>query len=209
MKIQIIVFGAVLALAIGFNSCVEETKDAPNPNTTPDQVDSTNIAVDTISFCNCTDSILENIALCDTKFPMPLTELDSIQRRVEVKMCKGLPILEIDTLTRFQLDSMQKAYEADMSLEIKEIEAEIENPISEECKIFLQEYADAIKSFSKFADKMEKNPDDMNLMIARSGKEDELYGFSSKPMMFQCSQNDAFKQQVEILNTKRDKLLSN
>jgi len=56
-----------------------------------------------------------------------------------------------------------KAYENDLSLEIKELPEEELNPISDECKELLEEYADAIKSFSKLLNKIEKNPEDINL----------------------------------------------
>ena len=62
---------------------------------------------------------------------------------------------------------------------------------------------------TKLVEKIDSNPDNINLLIARSSKEEELYGFSSDPQMFNCSQNSAFKKQLEILNNKRDKLLSN
>jgi tetratricopeptide (TPR) repeat protein len=102
-----------------------------------------------------------------------------------------------------------KAYENDLSLEIKELPEEELNPISDECKELLEEYADAIKSFSKLLNKIEKNPEDINLLIARGEEEENLYSYSSKPLTFQCSTNPNFKKQVEILNGKRDKLISN
>ena len=99
-------------------------------------------------------------------------------------------------------------YEEDLSLEIKEIEEEKEDPISEECKLFLEDYANAISSYTTILEKIEANQDNINLIIARSSQEEDMYSYSSDPQMFRCLQNPAFKKQVEILNNKRDKLIS-
>lgn len=107
-----------------------------------------------------------------------------------------------------QRDSIRKDYEEDLSLEIKEIEEEKEDPITEECKLLLEDYAAAISSYSSILGKIEANQDNINLIIARSAQEEEMYSFSSDPSMFRCLQNPAFEKQVEILNSKRDKLIS-
>ncbi len=208
--IKNIIYLSLLVLAILVVSCDSENlkqKSNEHPTTPIDTASVVDIVP--LTFCDCLDSLVETAERCSLEFPIPAHELDSIARRVAIKTCKGEEILEIDTLTRTQLDSIEKAYQEDLSLEIKEIAAEIENPISDDCKLFLEDYASAIKSFSNLVSKIEKNPDDINLIIARGSQEDNLYSYSSKPQMFQCSQNDAFKQQVEILNNKRDKLLSN
>jgi len=207
---QVISIFIISIILLAFTRCGGDTED-PSGETNNGASDTTNVIVDTIQLdlCTCLDSLPENAAKCETQFGIPQNELDSIERHVAIKLCKGEEILGVDTMTRFQLDSAKKAYEADLSLEIKEIEEEKEDPISEECKLFLEEYADAIKSFKSFADKLEKSPDDINLLMARSGKEEELYGYASKPQMFSCSQTESFKTQVEILNTKRDKLIEN
>ena len=55
----------------------------------------------------------------------------------------------IDT-SSVAVDSVARVdYENDLSLEIKEIEEEIENPISEDCKMFLEDYAKGIKELCK------------------------------------------------------------
>ena len=59
-------------------------------------------------------------------------------------------------------------YENDLSLEIKEIEEEIENPISEDCKMFLEDYAEGIKSFASITEKVAANPEDIGLQIQLS-----------------------------------------
>ena len=63
--------------------------------------------------------------------------------------------------------------------------------------------------FDNLIKKIDNNPDNINLMMARSTQEEDLYSYASNPQMFNCSQNSAFKKQVEILNNKRDKLISN
>ncbi|CAG5084595.1 hypothetical protein [Parvicella tangerina] len=203
---RIVFFGGWLILVSGFIiSCNEVEKEGKEEKGDVKK----QVVEPDIDFCTCLDSLPENVEACATFYPVPQTEQDSIDRTVMIKNCLGEEITMMDTLTKVEKDSAQAAYENDLSLEIKEIEEEKEDPISDECKAFLEEYADAIKSFASLADKIEANPDDINLMIARPEQEEYLYSFASKPQMFQCSQNEAFKKQVEILNNKRDKLLAN
>ena len=116
--------------------------------------------------------------------------------------------LMIDT-SSVAIDSVARVdYENDLSLEIKEIEEEIENPISEDCKMFLEDYAKGIKDFKGITEKVAAKPDDINLQIQLSNASEDIYGWASMPQMFQCSQNEAFQKQIEILNEKRDKLLA-
>ena len=205
MKKLIAIFGVALSIFV-VTSCNDESNDVDEKNSSNQNTDE---VVPEIDFCTCLDSLPENVEACATYYPIPTTEQDSIDRTVMIKSCLGEEITMMDTLTQVEKDSAMTAYENDLSLEIKEIEEEKEDPISDECKMFLEEYADAIKSFSGLLDKIEANPDDINLMIARPEQEENLYSFASKPQMFQCSQNEAFKKQVEILNNKRDKLLAN
>jgi hypothetical protein len=114
-----------------------------------------------------------------------------------------------DTLITHQIDSIRDAYENDLSLEIKEIEEEKIDPISEDCKLFLEDYAASISSFASLLESIENNPDNINLIIARASQEEEMYAYSSNPQMFQCVQNAAFQKQIDILNSKREKLISN
>lgn len=117
-------------------------------------------------------------------------------------------ILFKDTLIPLQKDSLRDAYENDLSLEIKEIVEEKIDPISEDCKLFLEEYAASISSFNSLLESIENNPENINLIIARSSLEEDMYAYSSNPKMFQCIQNTAFQKQIDILNNKRDKLIS-
>ena len=89
------------------------------------------------------------------------------------------------------------------------IEEEKIDPISESCKLFLEDYAAIIASFDQLLNSIDDNPDNINLIIARTSQEEELNGYSSDPQMFQCLQNPAFKKQVDILNNKRERLISN
>tara|TARA_B110000438_G_C15703295_1_gene602026 strand:+ start:118 stop:615 length:498 start_codon:yes stop_codon:yes gene_type:complete len=114
-----------------------------------------------------------------------------------------------DTLIALRKDSIRDAYENDLSLEIKEIEEEKIDPITEDCKLFLEDYAASISSFASLLESIEKNPENINLIIARSSQEEEMYAYSSNPQMFQCIQNTAFQKQIDILNNKREKLISN
>ncbi len=196
---------SIVLISLFAISCESETTDQKEKKGD----NAPTIDTNSVSFCNCIEPTSDYISKCETLFPTPQNELDSIQRRKEIAACTGEVLSMSDTLTRYVLDSINKAYESDLSLTIKEIPEEKEDPISEDCKAFLEEYAESIKSFSSLLKKIEKSPDDINLMIARPSQEEELYSFASKPQMFQCSQSESFKKQVEILNNKRDKLLSN
>jgi len=114
----------------------------------------------------------------------------------------------VDTSTVAIDSAAREDYENDLSLEIKEIEEEKENPISEDCKMFLEDYADGIKSFARITEKVAADPDDIGLQIQMSTASEDINAWATKPQMFQCSQNEAFQKQIEILNEKRDKLLA-
>jgi hypothetical protein len=160
----------LILISIFILSCDSETTDQKDNNDMESPiVDTTNV-----SFCNCIEPTNEELSKCETLFPVPKNELDSIQRRKEIAICTGEALSMSDTLTRVVLDSLNKAYESDLSLTIKEIPEEKEDPISEECKTFLEEYAKSIKSYDSFIKKLEKNPDDINLMIARPSQEEEI-----------------------------------
>lgn len=108
------------------------------------------------------------------------------------------------------MDSVQEeAYKNDLSLEIKPIKEEIDNPISEECSQLLEEYASSIRAYDALLKKIEANPDNVSLMIQRTPQEENLDSYATKPQFFSCSQNEAFKKQFDILNEKKDKLLYN
>jgi len=194
-KIGIIIFSALAMLA-----CKNETtKESEKINNT------SNIASDSTSveltICDCLDSLPNNKEWCELNFPNPAT----IQEKFE---CTGDSSL-LDTIPTEVKDSIRSDYENDLSLEIKEIEEEKVDPISEECKQFLEEYAEAIKDFKYLTDKVEKNPDDIGLKIGYASQSEEMNSWGSKPQMFQCSQSESFKTQVEILNVKKDKLIEN
>ena len=154
----------------------------------------------TVIFTACNDSSDSEVRIED-KVAVNLEEED------------GTLIIEdtlmIDTSSSVAIDSVARVdYENDLSLEIKEIEEEKENPISEDCKMFLEDYADGIKSFARVTEKVADNPEDIGLQIQMSSASEDINAWANKPKMFQCSQNEAFQKQIEILNDKRDRLLS-
>jgi hypothetical protein len=115
----------------------------------------------------------------------------------------------IDISSSVAIDSSARVdYENDLSLEIKEIEEEKENPISEDCKMFLKDYADGIIAFTTITEKVAAEPEDIGLQIQMSSASEDINAWATMPQMFQCSQNEAFQKQIEILNDKRDRLLA-
>jgi hypothetical protein len=160
-----------------------------------------------LTFCDCINPVDSLLTMCSESFPLPATTQDSLTYIADYMACTGENPFELTKVA--DTEEALKAYENDLSLEIKALPEEEKDPISDECNELLEEYADAIKSFSKLLNKIEKNPEDINLLISRGSEEENLYGFSSKPLTFQCSTNPNFKKQMEILNGKRDKLISN
>ncbi len=133
----------------------------------------------------------------DSKTPQTIVEIgaDSLQY--------------VDENTEPLDSAAEEAYKNDLSLEIKTIKEEIEDPISEECSVLLEEYASAIRSYDELMKKIDANPDDFNLMMLRDPQEENLDSYATMPQFFNCSQNKAFKKQFDILNEKKDKLLYN
>ncbi len=153
-----------------------------------------------IIFAACSESSEDAVTPDDKTVENKLVEKDSV---VTIK-----DSVIIDT-SSVAIDSVAREdYENDLSLEIKEIEEEIENPISEDCKMFLEDYAEGIKSFASITEKVAANPEDIGLQIQLSSASEDINAWASMPQMFQCSQNEAFQKQIEILNNKRDKLLA-
>lgn len=191
--------GIVLISLIIMVGCKNETKTVNTPiENKIESVDTTNFS---LTICDCLDSLEANEQWCATHY----TETITIQQKFE---CSGDSSL-LDTISEVVKDSIRTDYENDLSLEIKEIEEEKADPISEECKQFLEEYAEAIKDFKYLTDQVEKNPDDIGLKISYSSQSEDMNSWGSKPQMFQCSQSQSFKTQVEILNVKKDKLIEN
>ena len=148
----------------------------------------------------CNDSSESEVIVEDKLVAVKVAEEDSILTIEDTVM--------IDT-SSVAADSIERVdYENDLSLEIKEIEEEKENPISEDCKMFLEDYAGGIKSFANITEKVAANPEDIGLQIQLSSASEDINSWASMPQMFQCSQNEAFQKQIEILNEKRDRLLA-
>ncbi len=187
-KLLFVLSGVVLMASCG----TEEEQNNQSGNDTPQQV--------SLELCDCVTPSEENKAACAEQFPA-ITE-------TERALCNGDSLVLSDTVSQEVKDSIREDYENDLSLEIKVIEEEKEDPISDECKLFLEEYAEAIKDFTDLVDRVNANPDDIPLQIQLSSQSEEINSWASRPQMFQCSQNAAFQKQVEILNGKRDKLLT-
>ena len=185
--------GVVVLMMVGLFSCNAET-DAEI--ILEDGVD----ANSSLTICDCIEPVTDNAVWCAKNYPAPLTA----EQKAE---CEG-DTSSIEPTTE-EKEEIRTNYENDLSLEIKEIEEEKEDPISKECKQFLEEYAAAIKDFKRLTDKIDKNPDDIGLKISYASQSEEMNSWGSKPQMFMCSQSDAFKKQVEILNVKKDKLIEN
>ena len=153
-----------------------------------------------IIFAACSESTEDAVTPDDKLIENKVPEKDS------VLAIKDSVIIDTSSIA---VDSVARVdYENDLSLEIKEIEEEIENPISEDCKMFLEDYAEGIKSFASITEKVAANPEDIGLQIQLSSASEDINAWASMPQMFQCSQNEAFQKQIEILNNKRDKLLA-
>ena len=192
--------GIVIIIALALFSCNNTETDGINngDDSTSMLSDSTSVA---FTFCDCLDSLEAAKEWCGINFTEPLTLEQQFQ-------CSGDSSL-LDTIPTAVKDSIRTDYENDLSLEIKEIEEEKIDPISEECKQFLEDYAEAIKDFKHLTDKVDKNPDDIGLKISYSSQSEDMNSWGSKPQMFRCSQSESFKTQVEILNVKKDKLIEN
>jgi len=94
----------------------------------------------------CNDSSESEVIVDDKLVVEKVGEEDSILTIEDTVM--------IDT-SSVAADSIERVdYENDLSLEIKEIEEEKENPISEDCKMFLEDYAGGIKSFASITEKV-------------------------------------------------------
>lgn len=153
-----------------------------------------------VIFVACSESSEDLVAPEDKSVENKLVEDDSL---LTIK-----DSVIIDTSSVAADSAARVDYENDLSLEIKEIEEEIENPISEDCKMFLEDYAEGIKSFASITEKVAANPEDIGLQIQLSSASEDINAWASMPQMFQCSQNEAFQKQIEILNNKRDRLLA-
>jgi hypothetical protein len=151
-------------------------------------------------FTACKDSSENAVKIDDKLDAVKVVEQDSLLIMHDTVM--------IDT-SSFAIDSVAREdYENDLSLEIKEIKEEKENPISEDCKIFLKDYAEGIMAFTAITEKVAANPEDIGLQIQMSSASEDINSWATMPQMFQCSQNEAFQKQIEILNEKRDRLLA-
>ncbi len=189
-----------LLLGMTFVSCSSEAIENNVDVTTDANIEKIDSIDINLTKCDCLEPKEKYVHLCETRFKKEFTAQEKFE-------CTG-DSSYIDTIQKAVGEEEREAYEEDLSLEIKEIEEEKEDPISEECKLFLEEYAEAIKDFKSLSDRMDANPEDIGLKISYKSQSEDMESWSSKPQMFKCSQNEAFKKQVEILNEKKEKLLN-
>ncbi len=169
-------------------------------NETPENVIETdpNPASD---LCQCLDSTFGgDKSLCDSLFPVPTTNEEKTARIDAAALCGIELTFTMDTI--LSLDSLPEPESIDDVLTM-----EVPDPLSEECQTFLEEYAEAIERYTSLLKKMDKNPDDIGLLIKHDEMKGEFKEWPSKPQMFQCSSNESFKHKVEKLTEQADKLL--
>ena len=124
-----------------------------------------------VIFVACSESSEDLVAPEDKSVENKWVEEDS------VLIIKDSVIIDTSSLA---VDSVARVdYENDLSLEIKEIEEEIENPISEDCKMFLEDYAEGIKSFASITEKVAANPEDIGLQIQLSSASEDINASNS------------------------------
>jgi hypothetical protein len=170
-----------------FVACSNEMEKETQEETGPD-------------FCACMNPAAEITEKCAELYPVPQTEEE--KRKYAQQEAECIENSDIDQFSQ-QEETLQSE---DVETEVQEEELE---PVSPECEKFVSEYGTAIKNFTALAKKAQANPDDINLKIQYMNSSEEIGSWASKPMMFECSQNKAFKKKIEELNTTRDKLLSN
>jgi molybdopterin converting factor small subunit len=176
-----------LLLSVLFFACSNETVKETEEEINPD-------------FCACMNPTAELTEKCATLYPVPQTEEEKRKYAQQEADC-----IENSDINQFsQQEETQPTEETAVEAEEEELE-----PVSPECEKFVSEYGAAVKSFTALAKKAQANPDDINLKIQYMNSSEEIGTWASKPMMFECSQNKAFKKKIEELNTTRDKLLSN
>ncbi|MFN3917332.1 MAG: hypothetical protein ACK4K0_06285 [Flavobacteriales bacterium] len=174
-----------LVLLVLFAACSNETEKETQEETGP-------------NFCACMNPTAEIVEKCATLYPVPQTEEEK----------RNYAQQEADCIENSSIEQFSQQEEKTQETEEIIVEEELE-PVSPECEKFVSEYGAAIKSFTALSKKAQANPDDINLKIQYMNSSEEIGSWASKPMMFECSQNKAFKKKIEELNTTRDKLLSN
>ena len=128
-----------------------------------------------VTACN---DLSENAVIADDK-----SVADKVGEEDSVLIIEDTVIIDTSSVA---IDSAARVdYESDLSLEIKEIEEEKENPISEDCKMFLEDYAVGIKSFARITEKVAANPEDIGLQIQLSSASEDINAWATKPQMFQ------------------------
>lgn len=152
-----------------------------------------------LDFCACMNPTSDIVEKCSELFPAPQNEEE--KRRYAEK--------EAACIESTELSDFMEQEDTTEGNTVENVEEEEMEPVSEECEKFVAEYGAAIKSFTALAKKAQANPDNIELKIQYMGSSEEIGQWATKPMMFECSQNKAFKKRIEELNNTRDRLLSN
>ena len=117
------------------------------------------------------------------------------------KICGIDLIYDMDTIV--SLDSLPEPESIEEVLTM-----EVPDPLSAECQEFLENFAEAIKRYTKVVDRASANPDDFMSIIELNEAKSSFKDWPSKPQMFSCSDNESFKHKVEKLTEQADELLA-
>lgn len=154
------------------------------------------------TLCNCLDSLSTvSRTTCDSLFPAPQSNSEKRMRIEEAKICGIDLIYEMDTIV--SLDSLPEPESIEEVLTM-----EVPDPLSAECQEFLENFAEAIKRYTKVVNSASDNPDDFMVIIELNEAKSSFKEWPSKPQMFSCSDNESFKHKVEKLTEQADELLA-
>ena len=81
----------------------------------------------------------------------------------------------------------------------------VEESISPDCQLFLEDYQAEIDNYISIQQQIELNGDDINLIIARNDAEQSISSMQTSPSLFQCcNSNILFKETIDSLNLLLD-----
>jgi hypothetical protein len=182
----------IIAAVLLFSACGEESVVVTTEE--PQLLEAT--------LCNCLDTLaLVDREKCDSIYPTPIGNEEKTKRMDEAKACGVELVYKMDTI--LHLDSLPEPESIEEVLTM-----EVPDPLSEECQKFLEEFASAIKRYTKTVNKASENPDDFKMIIKLNQERSEFQEWPSKPQMFSCSDNESFKHKVEKLTEQADDLLA-
>jgi hypothetical protein len=186
-KLSILVATILLFAACGEESVVETPEESQLVEAT---------------LCNCLDTVaLVDRKKCDSIYPNPIGNEEKSKRMDEAKACGVELVYQMDTIVHLDSLPEPKSIEEVLTMEVPD-------PLSEKCQKFLEEFAAAIKRYTKIVNKASENPDDFKMIIKLNQERSEFQEWPSKPQMFSCSDNESFKHKVEKLTEQADNLLA-